>query len=123
MATYACETSKASASITRKMNVFHQRCLRRILRIRYVDHVANEEVLRRSKLPSLHTIIARRRLRLAGQIIRRTDTRIPERAFRWVTPGGWRGRGRPRLTWRRTFISDLNVSWDEAENLAPDRSR
>lgn len=126
MATYAAETWKASASITRKVNVFHQRCLRRILRIRYFDHITNEEVLRRSKLPSLSTIIAHRRLRLAGHVIRMEDNRIPKKALRWVPPGGQRGKGRPRLTWRRTFLSDLkalNVSWDEAEDLASDRAR
>uniref|UniRef100_A0A914URD9 Reverse transcriptase domain-containing protein n=1 Tax=Plectus sambesii TaxID=2011161 RepID=A0A914URD9_9BILA len=126
MATYAAETWKASASITRKVNVFHQRCLRRILRIRYFDHITNEEVLQRSKLPSLSTIIARYRLRLAGHVFRMDDSRIPRKAFRWVPLGYRRGRGRPRLTWRRTFINDLkalDVSWDEAEDLATDRTR
>ncbi|EYC10008.1 hypothetical protein Y032_0058g2937 [Ancylostoma ceylanicum] len=36
------------------------------MKIRYVDHVINEEVLRRCNTTSLNVIIAQRRLRLAG---------------------------------------------------------
>lgn len=38
----------------------------------------------------------------------------------WKPPHGKRKQGRPRITWRRTFMEDLkavNVSWDEAENI------
>ncbi|KAF4092342.1 hypothetical protein AMELA_G00019950 [Ameiurus melas] len=98
----------------------------RILRIRYFDHIRNEEVLQRSKLPTLSKIIARRHLRLAGHVIRMDENRIPKKAFRWVPPGGRRDRGRPRLTWRRTFINNLktlNIPWDEAEDLAFNRTQ
>ena len=45
-AIYASETWKISTRIARKLNVFHQRCLRRILGITYLDHTTNDEILR-----------------------------------------------------------------------------
>ncbi len=41
MATYASETWNLSAMITTWLNVFQQRCLRRILKIYYHDRIAN----------------------------------------------------------------------------------
>lgn len=42
MEIYASERCKASANITRKVDVFHQCCLWRIMKIRYFDHVTKE---------------------------------------------------------------------------------
>ena len=50
--------------------------------------------------------------------------RIPKVDILWNPPDG--RRGRPRNTWRRTFIKDLEqlgVPWDEAEEAAVDRVR
>lgn len=116
MATYAAETWKASASISHKVDVFHQRCLWRILHIWYYNHITNEEVLRWSNMSSLSTMIAYRRLWLAGHIIWMESSRIPKQALQWVLPRGQRCRGRPWLTWRQTFINDpssLNITWEE----------
>ncbi|EYC16760.1 hypothetical protein Y032_0032g2479 [Ancylostoma ceylanicum] len=76
-AIYASETWKMSASVIKKINGFHLGYLRRIMKIRYIDHVTNEEVLRRSSTTSLHVIIAQRRLKLAGHILRMPQQRIP----------------------------------------------
>ncbi len=125
-AIYASETWKASGSINNRLDVFQQRCLRRILKIRFYDHITNEEVLWRSGVCKLHNIVARRRLRLAGHILRMENNRIPKTAMRWVPLGAKRPWGRPRNTWRRTFLQDLktlNMAWDDAEALAQDRSR
>lgn len=59
---YASETWKVSACINTKLDVFQQRCFRRILQIRYTDHITNEEVLQRSGTVKLHNIVARQRL-------------------------------------------------------------
>ncbi|EPB72024.1 hypothetical protein ANCCEY_08875 [Ancylostoma ceylanicum] len=54
MAIYASETWKTSASAIKKINGFHLGCLRRVMKIRYVDHVTNQKVLRRSSTTGLH---------------------------------------------------------------------
>ena len=51
-------------------------------------------------------------------------TRYPYMALKW-NPGGKRGRGRPRDTWRQTVDRervDAGMTWDELNWLAPDRS-
>ncbi|EPB78805.1 hypothetical protein ANCCEY_02084 [Ancylostoma ceylanicum] len=125
-AIYANETWKMCASTITMINGFHLGCMRRIMKIRYVGHVTNEEVLRRSSTTSLHVIIAQCRLRLAGHILRMPQQRIPHGAVSWIPPNGKRPRGRPRNTWGRTFANDLklmNISREEGEVLAQDRQR
>ncbi|VDP27515.1 unnamed protein product [Heligmosomoides polygyrus] len=52
-AVYASETWKMSASIIRRVNAFHCKCLRQVMRIRYTDRLTNEEVLRRCRSSNL----------------------------------------------------------------------
>ncbi|EYB82734.1 hypothetical protein Y032_0352g3261 [Ancylostoma ceylanicum] len=73
----------------------------------------------------MHAIIAKRRLRLAGHILRMLQQRIPHGAMSWIPPNSKRPRGRPRNTWRRTFANDLkpmDIS-REGEVLAQDKQR
>ena len=123
-AIYASETWKNTSRITQKLDVFQQRCLRKILRVRYQDHITNVEILRRSNSDKLSEIVTERRMRLAGHIIRLPSDRITKTAMSWIPPGGRRRRGRPARTWRSTFKSDLErleMSWSEAEAVASDR--
>ena len=45
---YGCETWKMNKEDGKMLDVFQQKCLRRILKISWQDHVTNEEVLRRA---------------------------------------------------------------------------
>lgn len=50
---------------------------------------------------------------------------IPRAALRW-TPPGEREAGRPKITWRRTAIQELqkmNMMWGEARHAAKNRMR
>ncbi|KAF4097097.1 hypothetical protein G5714_023066 [Onychostoma macrolepis] len=49
-AIYASETWKASGCINNRLDVFQQRCLRQILKIRFYDHSTNEERGRKSEM-------------------------------------------------------------------------
>ena len=124
-AIYACETWKSTARITHLLNVFHQRCLRKLMKISWRDHITNESVLRRAKLRALSDIVAERRLRLAGHILRLPDSRHANAAMTWTPNNGRRRRGRPCITWRRTFKKDLdkmNIAWMDAKTEASDRN-
>uniref|UniRef100_A0A7I4Z3P4 Reverse transcriptase domain-containing protein n=1 Tax=Haemonchus contortus TaxID=6289 RepID=A0A7I4Z3P4_HAECO len=85
-ALYASETWKRTASLVKRLNAFHQRCLRRIMKIRYTDHVTNEEVLRRCGSNCLHVVVAQRRLRLAGHILRMAQQRVSRVVMNWIPP-------------------------------------
>ena len=124
-AIYACECWKNTARIAHQLNVFHQRCLRKIMKITRRDHITNESVLSRANLRPLSDIVTERRLRLAGHILRMSDSRIAQGALTWTPANGRRRRGRPRITWRRTFQNDLrgmNIASRDAKDEAADRN-
>ena len=75
---YSSETWATTKKQEAKLNSFHFRCLRRILGISWIDKVTNEEVLRRTSLTTLPTILRRRRLRWLGHVSRMEDGRIPK---------------------------------------------
>ncbi|PFX23928.1 LINE-1 retrotransposable element ORF2 protein [Stylophora pistillata] len=66
------------ASQEKPLNIFHMRCLRRILSISWTDKVSNNEVLARANIPSMFTLIRQRRLRWLGDVYRMEDGRIPK---------------------------------------------
>lgn len=123
-AIYASETWRTTKKIMHQLDVFQQRCLRKILRITYRQRITNSEILKRSQMRSLHEIVTERRVRLAGHVLRMDDQRIAKTAIRWTPPGGRRKRGRPKKTWRSTFTADLDelgLSWNQAHVRAQDR--
>ena len=125
-ALYASETWKKTAVISKRLDVFHQRCLRKILKISYLDHVTNENVLNMARSRRLQDIVTEKRMQLAGHILRLPTHRIAKTALTWTPAGGKRGRGRPKCTWRRTFKEDLTSvrrQWHNTERLAANRDQ
>ena len=62
----------------KRLNVFHMRCLRRILGITWQDKMTNKVVLEMAGVPSLYTLLKQRRMRWLGHMIRMKDGRIPK---------------------------------------------
>jgi len=125
-AMYASETWKSTARIRQQLDVFHQRNLRKILGITWKDHVTNMEVLSLTGHRRLQGIVAQRRLRMAGYIIRMPPGRPANHAMSWTLRGSGRRRGRPTKTWRSTFKEDLvdrGVDWNSVRAVATNRSR
>jgi len=58
---YGCETWKNSKSITAKLQVFINKCLRKILRIFWPDQIMNEELWKRTKQPNIYLQIRKRK--------------------------------------------------------------
>ena len=67
----------------KKLEVFHLRCVRRILKIKWCDvmdeKITNKEVLERFDIKFLSIYITRRRLILIVGIIRMIEDRAPAR--------------------------------------------
>ena len=121
IAMYASETWKMTEGTAHKLDVFHQRCLRKIMGISWKDRVTNEEVLQRSNQIKLSIKVKDRRLRILGHTLRMPDRRHPRRSLEWTPNGGRRRRGRPVTYWKRTVTKDLKemkLTWQEAKASA-----
>ena len=100
-----------------KITTSHQRCLRRVVRINWQHKITNEEVLRRTGLTTIYTILSQRRLRWTGHVLRMSDERIPTALLYSELVVGILNVGRPRLRYKDFCKLDLksfkNVAIDE----------
>ena len=95
----------------KRLNVFHMRCLRRILGITWQDKVTNKVVLEKAGIPSLYTLLKQRRMRWLGHVTRMKDGRIPKDFLYGELAIGERPTGRPQLRFK-------DVASDTFRNLA-----
>ena len=120
---YGCETWKTTAGVVKRAQTFVNRCLRRIMKVKWEDKVRNEDLWERAKQTPVETEIGRRRWRWIGHTLRKPKSNISRQALQW-NPQGKRGRGRPRETWRRCVESEMKReghSWNSLTMLAQDR--
>ena len=103
---YGAESWPTTAAQLQRLEVFHQRRLREIMRIRWEDHVTNDAVLVLAVVPSIAATVAARRLTWLGHIARVEDTRLVKQLLFSQQPGR-RHRERPRLTLRCAMEQDV----------------
>lgn len=120
VALYGSETWTISSAEKRRIEAFEMWCYRRMLKIRWVDKVTNEEVLKRiGEKRSLWRILTKRRDRLVGHILRH------EGLVKMVLEGSVWGKntvGRPRLEYSKQIQKDVGCSnYVEMKRLAQDR--
>ena len=121
---YGCESWKATTTISRMLEVFQNRCLRRILNIFWPNTISNIELHRKTSSSSIMTEIKRRRWTWIGHVIRMPSDAFPKIALRWTLNAGRRKRGRSKETWRRSFeqeMKEIGLSWAQVEHLARNR--
>ena len=107
-----------------RFEVFHQRCLRRILRVKWFHRITIEEVLERARINPVVRYISANRLRWFGHVSRMPDTRLPRYLLDWTPAHGKRSRGRPRKTWLKCVLEDAgdpDIVLDEVRELAGNR--
>nr|XP_022307486.1 uncharacterized protein LOC111113483 [Crassostrea virginica] len=112
-----------NTSDLQKLEVFQNICLRRIQGIFWPEKIRNEDLLKRCNCHSIAEELKKDRFRWLGHVRRMTNERLPKVALRW-TPPGKRKPDRPRTTWRRTVLAelqDLGYSLSQAQHLAKDR--
>ena len=118
---YTSETWKDTGQVTKKLNVFHPRCLCRTLLVTYQDQVMNDGILKRAAFWSLHEIMAEHRLWLADHILHMPIHQTPKTSMLWTPLAGKLKWGRPKVTWHETFHADVqwfDVRWEESESIA-----
>ena len=77
---YGCETWTTHRRHIKRLERFHQQCLRSILKISWRAHVPDTEMLQRADLTSMESLIMKHRLRWCGHLIRLEDARMPKQA-------------------------------------------
>ena len=120
---YGCETWTSLREVEEKMRRFESNCLRKIMKVRWYQHVSEEEIRGRSGQPSIIGKMKTRRWLYFGHVLRMPEGRLPLECIEW-TPAGRRRRGRPRETWRRTMereMREAGVDLGEARRMDQDR--
>ena len=90
---YGCETWKMNEGDAKKIDVFQNRCLRRIMKVIWQDKISNRELLERANVERLSEDV--RRWRFLGHILRQQPDNHCIAALTW-TPEGKRKGGRPK---------------------------
>ncbi|BHF70874.1 hypothetical protein SprV_0401392700 [Sparganum proliferum] len=90
---YGAETWTVYARQARRLNHFHLSCLRRILRLNWQDRIPDTDVLERTGILSIYTILRHMQLRWRGHLVRMDDERLPKRLFYGDVVTGSRRKG------------------------------
>ena len=114
---YGCEAWTTTQVQDRRVEAFHQRCLRKILRIQWYKRVSNREVLERAGIEPISKFIGNGRLRWFGHLIRMPEDRVPNKLYHWVPDHGKRSRGRPRKTWSSCVLNDYRDATGQSQSL------
>ena len=96
---YGCESWTYSKTIQNKIDAFQLWCYRRMLKIRYTDHVTSTRVKEIIGVErNWSEDLARRKLRYAGHIMRGSSGGLVQLVLEGYIEGK-KGRGRPRRIW------------------------
>ena len=98
VAIYTNETWKSNNNLAHKLDVFHHRCLWKLLKILWRDHVTHDNVRQRSGQRKLREIVKKHCLKMLGHILRMPEERLPKTSLEWTPHGDKRERGRPVTT-------------------------
>ena len=120
---YGAETWRTTTTIIRKVQVFINSCLRKILNIHWPDTISNSVLWERTNQLPAEEEIRKRRWKWIGHTLRKSPMCITRQSLTW-NPEGKRKRGRPKNTLRREIEADMkrmNSNWKELERKAQDR--
>nr|AOE48155.1 hypothetical protein [Eumigus monticolus] len=121
---YGSETWTCYRRHLKKLEQYHQRCLRRILRVTWQDRRTNTSILEETQTTSVETVILRRQLRWTGHVIRMPNNRIPKKMFYSELTEGKRCVGGQRKRYRDVLKANMKMSHIDVNNwetLALDR--
>ena len=104
---YGCESWTLYRRHTKLLDPFHQRCLRRIMNIKWFNKVTNVKVLQKAKTQSIDTQLTLSQLRWSGHLVRMSDDKLPKQLLYSELSEGQRLRGRPTLRFKDSLKKSL----------------
>ena len=84
---YGSETWKHTKALDHKLQVFINRCLRNILRIRWPDRISNQDLWKRTRQKPITTTIKERKWKWIGHTLRRDQPNITRHVLDWNPRG------------------------------------
>ena len=109
---------RKSQGDAKKIDVFQNHCLEKIMKVKWQDKASNRELLERANMERLRDDVR-------GHILRQEPDNDCITALTWA-PEGKRKRGRPRTTWQRTVERERSSagwqSWSEVHTAAQDNT-
>ena len=123
---YGCETWTFYRGHIRRIDRFHQQCLRRIMKIYWLSHVPDTEVLDRASLSSVEAMVMRQQLRWSGHVVRLEDSRLPKQALYGEMRHGKRLQSKPKKRYKDCLKETLKktcINLESWEECAIDRPK
>jgi hypothetical protein len=77
-----------------------------MMNIKWTDNFTNKELWRITQQKPIENQIKRRKLNWIGHTLRKEAGAVEKTALDW-NPQGYRRRGRPKRTWRRTTEDEI----------------
>ncbi|VDO75699.1 unnamed protein product [Schistosoma margrebowiei] len=117
---YVAETWRTTTTTIKKIQVFINGCLCKILNIHWPDIISNSLLWERTTQLPAEEEIRKRRWKWIGHTLRKSSNYITRQALTW-NPEGKRKRGRPKNTLRRIIEGDMKRmyrNWKELERIA-----
>ena len=91
----------------KKLEAFHQRCLRRIMKMSWESHTTSLEVLQLAGMMSIETEIRKKHLKWASHVTWMSDNRLPKQLLYGELHEGSRLKGRPRKRFKDELLASL----------------
>ena len=85
----------------KRLNLFHLRCLGKLLKIKRQDKIPDTEVLKKAGMQRIHTVLKLAQLRWTGHVIRMPDEGLPKKVFYGEIQEGKRSQGGQKKTQQR----------------------
>ncbi|VDP50707.1 unnamed protein product [Schistosoma margrebowiei] len=117
------ETWRTTTTIVKKVQVFINSCLLKILNIHWPETIINSLLWERTNELSAEEEIKKRRCKWIEHTLRKSSNCITRQALTW-NPEGKQKRGSPKNTIRRIIEADMkrmNRNWKELERISQDR--
>ncbi|VDO57002.1 unnamed protein product [Schistosoma margrebowiei] len=117
---YGAKTWRTTTATIKKVQVFINSCLCKILDIHWPDTISNSLLWEKTNQPTSEEEIRKGRWKWIGHPLRKSSNCITRQALTWNTEGK-RKRGRPKNTLRREIEADMkrmNNNWKELEKIA-----
>jgi hypothetical protein len=117
---YSSETWTVLADQLRRLETFHNGCLRAIVGRSLWDKVPSDQTRVECGQQSVDMQLLRKRVSWYGHVVRMGNFRLPKRIYSAQPPGDWKKRrGGQAKTWLQQVLKDMSplIPWVDAEKL------